>query len=169
MPNESVDDFILSLHCLVQHCRFGALKEEIIRDRLVMALADVSLFERLQMAPNLTLQRAIESARNSEVVKRQRGTIRNTAKSYEIKTVRCETSHSSKDKGCLLFGGYRAHQKSRCRANNSRCFNCGKLGHFKKLAVLKLLNLLKRLKTYLVLRKIIVGRISTRRAFHEIL
>ena len=71
IPNEPVDEFILSLHYLVEHCRFEALKEELIRDRLVVGLANVTLSERLQMDLNLTLQRAIESARNSELVKRQ--------------------------------------------------------------------------------------------------
>ena len=56
MTNEPVDEFILSLPCLVEHCRFGESKEEMIQD--------VTLSERLQMDPNLTLQRAIESARN---------------------------------------------------------------------------------------------------------
>ena len=41
----------------------------LIRDRLVMDLADVALSKRLPMDPNLTLQRAIESARNSQLVK----------------------------------------------------------------------------------------------------
>ena len=36
IPNESVDEFILSLHYLVEHCRFGALKDEMIRDHLVV-------------------------------------------------------------------------------------------------------------------------------------
>ena len=47
MPNELVDEFILPLHCLVEHCRFVALKEEMVRDCLVVGLADVTLSERL--------------------------------------------------------------------------------------------------------------------------
>ena len=84
------------------------------------------------MDPNLTLQRAIESARNSELVKREQGTIRSIIKSYEIEAVRRETSRSSKDKGCPWCWGYGAHDRSRYPANNKHCFNCGKLGHFKK-------------------------------------
>ena len=45
MPNEPVDELILSLHCLVKHCRFGALKKKVIKDCLVAGLADVALFE----------------------------------------------------------------------------------------------------------------------------
>ena len=40
MPNEPVDEFILSWHCLVEHCRFEALKEKMIRNRSVMSLVD---------------------------------------------------------------------------------------------------------------------------------
>ena len=76
MPNEPVDEFILSLPYMVEHCRFGGLKEEIIRDHLFVNLADVALSERLKMDPNLTLQRAVESARDSDLVKRQQGIIR---------------------------------------------------------------------------------------------
>ena len=43
MPNKPVNDFILSLHCLVEHFRFGSLKEEMLRDRLAVGLADVVL------------------------------------------------------------------------------------------------------------------------------
>ena len=75
-----------------------------IRDRLIVGLAGMTLSEQLQMDPNLTLQRAIASARNSELVKRQQGTIRSAVKSYEIKAVRHETSRSSKDKGCPYCG-----------------------------------------------------------------
>ena len=109
MPNEPVDEFILSLHCLAEHSRFQTLKEEMLWDCLVVGLADVALSERLQMDPNLTLQRDIESARNSELVKRQQGTIKSTVKSYEIEAVSRETSRSSIDKGCPWCWGYRAH------------------------------------------------------------
>ena len=69
-----------------------------------MGLADMTLSEQLQMDPNLTLQRAIASAKNSELVKRQQSTIRSAVKSYEIEAVRRETSRSSKDKDCPYCG-----------------------------------------------------------------
>ena len=78
------------------------------------------------MDPNLTLLRTIESARNLEFAKRQKGTIKSIVNSYKIK------SCSSKEKDCPWCKGYKAHGKSRWPANNSHCFKCGKLGHFKK-------------------------------------
>ena len=40
---ESVDDFITSLYSLVEHCNYGALQEEMIRDRLVAGVRDAAL------------------------------------------------------------------------------------------------------------------------------
>ena len=103
-----------------------------IRNLLVVGLTDLTLCERLRMNSNLTLQRAIESARNSVRVKRQQGTIRSTVKNYEIEAVRRETIRLFKDTGCPWCRGYKAHERNRCPLNNSRWFNCGKPGHFKK-------------------------------------
>ena len=64
-----VDGVILSL------CGFSSralqvwgFKEEMILNRLVVGLMDVALSERLQMDPNLTLQKTIGSARNLELL-----------------------------------------------------------------------------------------------------
>ena len=35
---EPVDAFIADLHCLSEHCEFRALRDELIRDRIVMGL-----------------------------------------------------------------------------------------------------------------------------------
>ena len=37
-PGEPVDAFIGDLHCLSEHCEFRALRDELIRDRIVMGL-----------------------------------------------------------------------------------------------------------------------------------
>lgn len=37
-PGEPVDGFIADLYCLSEHCEFGALRDELIRDRIVMGL-----------------------------------------------------------------------------------------------------------------------------------
>jgi len=135
LPNEPVDEFILALNCLVEHCNFGALKEEMIHDRLVVGLANLVLTERLQLDPELTLQKAIERARNSELVKKQQGTIRGAKKSFQVEAVKDKRRSRPMNKdynGCSWCGSKTAHDKSRCPANNNRCFNCGKLGHFKK-------------------------------------
>lgn len=68
-PSEPVDAFITDLYCLSEHCEFGALREELIRDRIVVGLQDVKLSEKLQMDSSLTLQTAINKARKNDSVK----------------------------------------------------------------------------------------------------
>lgn len=68
--NETVDAFVTALHALAEHCKYGDLHDELIRDRIVVGLADTKLSERMQMEENLTLQKAIDMARQSEEIKK---------------------------------------------------------------------------------------------------
>ena len=68
---ESVDSFITDLYGLARHCNFGALKEELIRDRIVVGLQNRELSQKLQLDPNLTLEKATNLARQRETVKQQ--------------------------------------------------------------------------------------------------
>ena len=68
---ESADSFHTALHCLAEYCGYGALQDEMVRDRLVVTLRDKRLSEQLQMDPELTLEKAINKARQSEQVKKQ--------------------------------------------------------------------------------------------------
>ena len=49
-PNEPVDTFFKDLHCLSEYCEFGTLREELIRDRIVVGLQNVKLNEKLQVS-----------------------------------------------------------------------------------------------------------------------
>lgn len=81
--NESVDVFINDLYKLVELCNFGALKDEMIRDRIVVGVRDGKLSETLQLDSNLTLEKAIERSRQSEAVKAQQEVVRKTEMSVE--------------------------------------------------------------------------------------
>lgn len=71
--NETVDSFITALYTLAENCSYGALHDEsqLIRDCLVVGLRDTSLAERMQLDKDLTLEKAMNMARQSEVIKRQ--------------------------------------------------------------------------------------------------
>ena len=43
--DESVDQFITNLYSLADNCEFGNMKDELIRDRLVVGIRDVTLSE----------------------------------------------------------------------------------------------------------------------------
>ena len=77
---ETVDTFITALHALAEHCNFGTLTDEMIRDRIVVGLLDAKLSEKLQLDPELTLPKAVNQARQSEAVKKQQTLMRNDFK-----------------------------------------------------------------------------------------
>ena len=55
-----MDSFITDLYGLARYCNFGALKEE---NRIVVGLQNRKLLEKLQLDPNLTLEKATNLAR----------------------------------------------------------------------------------------------------------
>lgn len=74
--NETVNAFVTSLYALAEHCSYGTLHDELIRDRIVVGLADTRLLERMQMEKDLDLEKAINMARQSEEIKKQQNTLR---------------------------------------------------------------------------------------------
>lgn len=157
--NETVDAFVTALYALAEHCNYGVLHDELIRDRLVVGLTDKRLSERMQLDPDLTLQRAINMARQSEEVKRQQSSLRgdsrgeaSDAKSVDrvhkisrkpVRTKLLQTdSRQAKTRGfredgrkgptCQKCGGAPSHSKQDCPANEVKCHACGKKGHYRR-------------------------------------
>ena len=75
--DEQVETFITALYSLAEHCELGTLREELIRDHLVVGLQDAKLSEALQMDSDLTLSAAITISRQSEAVKWLQTVVRN--------------------------------------------------------------------------------------------
>ena len=71
LADESAEQFITRLHQLAENCEFGDLKNEMIRDRLVIGIRDGQLSERLQMESDLTLQKAEKLVRQRAAVSQQ--------------------------------------------------------------------------------------------------
>ena len=71
-----MDQFITVLYQLAEHCNYGGLRDEMIRDRIVVGLHDAKLSLRLQMDEALTLEKAISTARQSESIKKQQAVVR---------------------------------------------------------------------------------------------
>ena len=57
LSDEPAARFITKVHKLAENCEFGPMKEELICDRLVVGIHDLSLSERLQLEPDLTLDK----------------------------------------------------------------------------------------------------------------
>ena len=76
LQDKTVDSFITDLFCLAEHCAYGQLRDELIRDRLVVGLLDASLSEKMQLDPELTLDKAIALACQSEAMYKQQPVVR---------------------------------------------------------------------------------------------
>ena len=73
---ETVNAFITALHTQAEKCAYGVLKEEMIRDRIVVGIRDATLSLKLQLDSALTLEKAVTQAREAETVKMQQPLIR---------------------------------------------------------------------------------------------
>ena len=145
---ESVDEFITDLYALAKYCNYGQLNDELIRDRIVVGIRDAQLSEKMQMEPELTLERAVTLARQSECVKTQQPTVRGELfQESTIEVVRGTTRMQSKTQSripgtqtnppsqrakiCGRCGKPGPHSQLQCPARDSICHKCGKIGHFK--------------------------------------
>ena len=68
---ESIDHYVTVLKNLADTCEFGALKESLIRDRIVFGIQDSSVRERLPRDAKLTLETATEKVRSAELTQIQ--------------------------------------------------------------------------------------------------
>ncbi len=54
---ELIEQFITALYVLAETCEYGELKDQMLRDRIVVGIRDTALSERLQLDPDLTLEK----------------------------------------------------------------------------------------------------------------
>ena len=66
---ESAEEFIRSLHEKADTCSFTDVKNENVRDRLVVGILEYELSEKLQLTPDLTLDKAVKLVRQSNNAK----------------------------------------------------------------------------------------------------
>ena len=71
-PGEKVDHFVTALRSLAQTCDFRDIKDSLIRDRIVLGVADQRLTKRLLAAGDPDLTKALEIGRSEEVETAQR-------------------------------------------------------------------------------------------------
>ena len=93
LEGESVDTFITALHSLAEHCMYGELRDEMIRDRIVVGLLDTALSEKLQLDPELTLEKAMTTARRREMVRKQQTVLRNEEQPLQIDIAESDKKH----------------------------------------------------------------------------
>ena len=63
---ESIDTYITSLRALAETCEFGALKEDLLRDRIVCGVRDKGIQTKLLQESGLTLSKCVDICRANE-------------------------------------------------------------------------------------------------------
>ena len=91
IPGES---FIQDLYRLAEHCEYGTLKDELIRDRITVGVLDDTLSDRLQAKSDLTLADAARMSRQAEARKQNRTVVRGVETLKEVDYVSQPRSHN---------------------------------------------------------------------------
>ena len=145
----SLDHFITALHTLSEHCGYGDMRDQLIRDLIVVGIRDDKLSEKMQLDLHLTLEKAISLARQSEAVKKQQPLIRGQIEpeanldavksryknkqqsTFQRKTAprqqQAQKQHSGK---CNRCGRSPTHNRNNCPVRDATCHKCSKKGHY---------------------------------------
>ena len=155
---ETVDAFVTDLHALAEHCAYGVLHEEMIRDRLVVGIRSAALSENMQLDSDLTLEKAVTQARQAEAVKLQQPLIRSEgavkcdlpvavyqgkpnqhqsrergANRQRQRQSRGTPSHSQPHADTFSRCGLSSHNdRAQCPARDAVCRKCRKRGHYQR-------------------------------------
>ncbi|UYV64395.1 K02A2.6-like [Cordylochernes scorpioides] len=156
---EKVNEFITALHSLAEHCNFGMLHDELIKDRIVVGVRDRALSERMQLDTDLTLVKATLMAKQLESVKEQQSSLYQQDSIDQIKKmpnhIKETKRHEQKIRqfksnqlggsshGCTRCGNSNNHDWKNCPAMNSYCSKCKKKGHYAKVCRSEAINEIK--------------------------
>ena len=70
-PHESIDDYVAALRKAAENCEFGAMLEDMLRNRLVCGVRTQNIQRKLLEKADLTLNTAISSACLMEIATAQ--------------------------------------------------------------------------------------------------
>ena len=145
---ETAEHYIMAPYELVENCDYGNLKSEMLRDRLVVGIRDSTMSEKLQMDPELTLEKAKKTIRQREAVHEQqqelhmqkdessaeamhRGCPTNYRRQRHVQRTGGRSSQRNTDlaRKCMRCGKD-SHPREQCPARDAECHRCKKKGHY---------------------------------------
>ena len=144
---ESIDHFITDIIKLAEHCQYGELKDDLIRDKLVSGICDDKVREKLLGMKDLNLVKTIETLRTSQAIKDMASYIAEEPTAATINAVgqkafknKEQRSHNQRNvrnftpalKVCKYCGKKHEFKRGMCPAAEKKCRKCGKKGHFAK-------------------------------------
>ena len=146
---ESAEEYITELYALIETCEFNELRDEMLRDRLIVGIRDKGLSEKLQLDTDLTLEKAKKTIRQKEAVRAQSQQLSTQARAQLVEDVtqraprrphrprRSRGGANAQPRGapgpdkCMRCGRRKHQGAEKCPARNAICYNCRKKGHLK--------------------------------------
>lgn len=113
---------------MADDCEYGTLKDELMRDRIIVGVIGDTLSDRLQAKSDLTLADAVRMSRQAEARKQNRTLGRKPSDVDYVNRTRSgnnDSSHSRNDE----------FKKTSLRSNNCQC--CGRQGHTRQMGPAK--------------------------------
>lgn len=115
--DESVDSFVAVLNKMSFECEFENLREDLVKDILIVGLKNSQVKERLLREEGLTLSKAISFCKTVEITS-------DRMKCFENGESKTESVNFVQKRN---FGSFRKSTKTK---KNSSCFRCGEIGHW---------------------------------------
>ena len=151
---ESVIDFIEDLYKFSETCNFGELKDQLIRDRIVVGIKDSTLARKLMQDEGLTLEKAANAAKAAEMVQNHQKILKGEVEEAKIGAVeqrkKTRTDNMAPNekkpqdqkshKECYNCGKSPLHKREDCPAKQAKCHKCQKIGHFARVCKSKSVN-----------------------------
>ena len=119
--DESIATYVAELRHLAEHCKFGTILEDMLRDRLVCGVNNERIQRLLLLESELTLDKAFKIASAQEAAESDVIVIQGTAACEEnVNSLRQTSTRQSTP-----------NATSRKRNNrNVKCYRCAEIGHF---------------------------------------
>lgn len=116
---ESIADYINDLRKLSAHCDFRSFLSEALRDKFICGLNNANIRERMMAHKQLSLETAVEFAKNLEITENEIMRAEKLARiTRRIECYRCNSEH---------------HLASECRFRDTVCYKCNTKGHLGKM------------------------------------
>ena len=136
VSGESISEYVAELRRLATHCEFGDYLQQALRDRFVCGIRHENTQKRLLTEANLTLTKAIETARSIEAAEVHASQLKgiNGVPVMNVKSTRRHQGRDTREKHgmCTRCRGKNHQAKGYCY-KDARCHKCSKQGHLAKM------------------------------------
>ena len=121
----------MELYTLADNCNYGDLRDEMIRDRLVVGISDAALSQQLQLDAELTLEKAKTKVRQREAVGEQQKVLNPNTSSTGLEEVHSRKRFTPNNRGQHRHAHGRGDSNGQARdmPPSKPCTQCGRSPH----------------------------------------